>query len=276
MASHLVQRRQRHEFQIRLSRWMEIPLASLGLVMVVLLILDLSSVLSPGWEADVHRAETFIWAIFVVDFVVELAVAPNKLRYVRKNWLTAISVLLPAFGAFRILRAAQLLRGLNLIRVLTTLNRGSRAIGHVARRGQLGYVAALTAIVTLTAAASVYYFEHAVHGSTIRSFGDAIWWAATLVTTINTSLETTTLEGRIIGFLLRIFALGVTGYVTAIIAVHLLGFRDDTSLSTQDRAEIGQLRREIEELRSVLQRHGGMIVREERPVPDPTASERDR
>jgi voltage-gated potassium channel len=247
---------------------MEIPLASLGLIMVLLLVLDLSNILSPGWEDDVHRAETFIWFIFVVDFVVELAVAPSKLRYLRKNWLTAVSVLLPAFGAFRILRAAQLLRGLNLIRVLTTLNRGSRAIGRVARRGQLGYVAALTAIVTLTAAASTYYFEHAVRGASIRSFGDAIWWAATLVTTINTSFEATTVEGRIIGFLLRLFALGVTGYVTAIIAVHLLGYRDDASLSEKDRAEIQQLRHEIEELHALLQRGEGTIVRETRPVQD--------
>jgi voltage-gated potassium channel len=140
-----------------------------------------------------------------------------------------------------------------LIRVLTTLNRGSRAIGRVAKRGQLGYVAALTAIVTLTAAASAYYFEHAVRGASIRSFGDALWWAATLVTTINTSFEATTLEGRLIGFLLRLFALGVTGYVTAIIAVHLLGFQDNVDLSERDRAEMRQLRREVAELRALLE-----------------------
>jgi voltage-gated potassium channel len=232
---------------------MEIPLASLGIIMLVLIILDLSNILSPALETQVRNGETAIWVIFVIDFVVEFALAPSKLRYLRKNWLTAISVALPAFGALRILRAAQLLRGLNLIRVLTALNRGSRALGQVARRGQLGYVALLTAIVTITAAAAVYYFEHGAPGASIKSFGDAVWWAVTLVTTINTGLETTTLEGRVVGFLLRLFALGVTGYITALIAAHLLGYRDDVSLDAADRAEIRRLRKEIAELRSMLQ-----------------------
>jgi voltage-gated potassium channel len=232
---------------------MEIPLAVLAIVMVVLLIIDLGNIVSPAWEARVHNAETLIWAVFVIDFVLEFALAPSKPRYLRRNWITAISVLLPAFGVLRIVRAVQLLRGLSLLRILAVFNRGTRALGHVARRGQLGYVAALTTIVILTGAAAVYYFEHGDAASSIKSIGDALWWSATVVTTINTGLEPSTLEGRIIGFLLRLFALGVTGYLTALIAAYILGFRDERGFGQNDRTEIQLLRAEIAELRAALQ-----------------------
>lgn len=234
---------------------MEAPLAVLAIIMLVLLIIDLSNLVSPAWEARVHNAETLIWAVFVVDFVVEFALAPSKPRYLRRNWITAISVLLPAFGVLRLVRAVQLLRGLSLLRILAVFNRGTRALGHVARRGQLGYVAALTTIVILTGAAGSYYFEHGDSASEIKTIGDALWWSATVVTTINTGLEPSTLEGRIIGFLLRLFALGVTGYLTALIAAYILGFRDERGLGKEDRNEIQLLRAEIAELRGALPGH---------------------
>jgi voltage-gated potassium channel len=246
---------QRHQLQVRIHRWMEVPLAVLAIVMVVLLVIDLSTIASPALEHRVQQAETLIWAVFLVDFVLEFALAPSKRRYVRRNWITAISVLLPAFGVLRIVRAVQLLRGLSLLRVLAVFNRGARALGHVARRGQLGYVAALTAVVILTGAAAVFYFEHGDRGSDIRSFGDALWWSAALVTTINVGLEPATLEGRTLGFLMRIFALGVTGYITAIIAGYILGYRDRAGFTAEDRAEIRQLRREVADLQATLAAH---------------------
>jgi voltage-gated potassium channel len=231
---------------------MEVPLAVLAIVMLVLLVIDLSNLVSPVWEHRVQDVETLIWVVFVVDFVAEFGLAPSKTRYLRRNWVTAISVLLPAFGVLRVVRAVQLLRGLSLLRILAVFNRGSRALGRIARRGQLGYVAALTVVVILTGAAGVFYFERSEHGASIKTIGDALWWSATVVTTINTSFEPSSLEGRIIGFLLRLFALGFTGYITALIAAYLLGYRGEGGFSERDRAEIRHLHREIAELRALI------------------------
>lgn len=255
MARQLQRRRvhrERHQLQVRIRRWMEVPLAVLGIVMLVLLVVDLSNILTPRWEHRVQDAETLIWVIFVIDFVVEFALAPSKPRYIRRNWITAISVLLPAFGAIRVIRAVQVLRGLSLLRILAVFNRGTRALGHVARRGQLGYVAALAGIVILTGAAGVYYFEHSEHGASIKTIGDALWWSATVVTTINTGLEPSSLEGRIIGFLLRLFALGFTGYLTALIAAYLLGYRGEDGVRDLERQEIRRLSEEVAALREAL------------------------
>ena len=58
---------------------------------------------------------------------------------------------------FRVLRAAQ---GLRLIRLVTSLNRGMRALGASLGRRGFGYVLALTFVVTISGAAGMYTFEN--------------------------------------------------------------------------------------------------------------------
>lgn len=177
-----------------------------------------------------------------------MVLAPSKVRYLKKNWLTAISVALPALRAVRIPRVARALRGLSLVRLMTTLNRGSRALGQVVRQGQFGYVLLLMLLVTVTAAAGAYYFELNEPGATITTPGEAFWWAATLLTTMNSSLETITLEGRVIGLLLRFFALAASGYLTATIAVYLLGPGQGPQQAEADRAELREPRLQVARL----------------------------
>jgi voltage-gated potassium channel len=215
--------------------------------MLGLLVVDFTVNLSPSWVERLGQVETGIWAIFAAAFFLELLIAPSRWAYLRANWLTALAVLLPALRAVRILRAARALRGLSLMRLLTTLNRGSRALGHVVRQGQLGYVAALTGVVVIVAAAGGFYFEQGEPGATITSVGEALWWAATLVTTINAAPAAVTLEGRAIGLLLRLFGLGLSGYITALIAAHWLGAApSDTGISPREwaalRADVARLR----------------------------------
>jgi voltage-gated potassium channel len=66
---------------------------------------------------------------------------------------------LPAFRVFRVVRAAQALRDISLVRLLSSVKRGSRALEHIVRRGQLGYVLGLTVVVTLVGAGGALYFE---------------------------------------------------------------------------------------------------------------------
>jgi voltage-gated potassium channel len=181
--------------------------------------------------------------------------APSKLRYFKNNWLTALSVVLPALRSVRLLRAARALRGLSLVRIVTTLNRGSKVLGHLAHRGQFGYVLLLTLVVTITAAAAVYYFERTEPGASIRTVGDALWWAASIITTISSPLEAVTLEGRVVALLLRIFALAVSGYLTAVVAVYLLGGMARPIGDTEERTnDFRQLHREIQRLERLIER----------------------
>jgi voltage-gated potassium channel len=249
-------RAQRRELQQRLTDWLDVPLTVLALVMLGLLVLQLTTPLSPVWAARVTQVETSIWVVFIAVFALELSLAPSKLAYLRQNWLTALSVVLPALRAVRILRVARVLRGLSLLRLMTTLNRGTRALEHVLRKGQLTYVLAAAALVTLTAAAGALYFERDAPSASIRTAGEALWWAATIITTINSPLEAVTLEGRIIAFMLRIFGLAFSGYLTAIIAVYLLGAVPGQDADRDDegqRAELQRLRADVARLEQLVE-----------------------
>jgi voltage-gated potassium channel len=78
--------------------WLEPPMIVLSLIWLILLIVELVWGLAPILRAIVN----VIWIVFVVDFLLRFFLAPRKLNYLRSNWLTAISLALPALRLFRV------------------------------------------------------------------------------------------------------------------------------------------------------------------------------
>lgn len=255
--------RERLTLAHRLENWLELPMVVLGFVWLALLVADLLGHASRTLSAFSNG----IWALFVLDFSLKLILAPDKLHYLRKNWLTAISLLLPALRVIRIVRvvrlvrAARAARGLRLVRVLSSLNRGMRALGATMGRRGFGYVAALTGVITLAGAAGMYSFESATPGDPgFRSYWDALWWTGMLMTTMGSEYWPHSGEGRVLCVLLSLYAFAVFGYVTATLATFFIG-RDaanpEAELSSEQslkslQEEVSALRTEIRALRGEL------------------------
>lgn len=209
--------RERAALLVRLSRALEWPMLVLGFVWLVLVVLELTSGLSPFLTALNYT----IWGLFVLEFAVEFVVAPQKGAYMRRNWLTAIALVLPALRlvrVLRVLRVVRTVRGARLVRVVSTANRGMRSLGRVMGRRGLGYVVMLTLLINVLGAAGIYTFEREVSGGPITSFGVALWWTAMTLTTMGSDYFPLTAEGRLLGLLLAIYGFAVFGYVTASIA----------------------------------------------------------
>jgi voltage-gated potassium channel len=244
--------RERSEVLQQLEDWLETPMLALGFVWLALLVIELTWGLSPFLEA----VGTVIWVIFIIDFAVKFTLAPHKLTYLKSNWLTAIALAVPALRVFRILRAVRLLRfaraarGLRLVRVITSLNRGMKALGASMGRRGLGYVMALTTIVTLSGAAGMYAFEKSVPGG-LNSYGMALWWTAMLMTSIGSEYWPRTAEGRVLCFLLSLYGFAIFGYVTATLATFFIG-RDaeDQEAEIAGAQSIKELRAEVAALRA--------------------------
>jgi voltage-gated potassium channel len=209
---------QRIRLVVQLERTAAKPLLLLSLVWVVLAAVELTRGLSRAGEV----ASAVIWAIFVADFVVKLLIAPRKWRYLRDNWVAAVSLLVPAFRlvrAARVLRLARAARGLRLARLLGSINRGMRALRVALHRRAAGYVAATTLLVLFAGAAGVMAFERdGRNAAAFASYGDALWWTAMLLTTIAPERWPTTAAGRILTLFLSLYAVAVFGYVTAMLA----------------------------------------------------------
>jgi voltage-gated potassium channel len=169
---------------------------------------------------------------FVGQFAIEFLAAPSKPLYLRKQWLTALSLALPAVRLVRVLRlarvaraapAARAFRAVRLARLLGSLNRGMSVLSRVFRQRGLGYLTMLSLVVVVTGAAGMYRFElEAPGGPGFPDYGAALWWTAMLVTTMGSEYWPHTTEGRLLCLILAIYAFAVFGYVTAAIAAYFV------------------------------------------------------
>ena len=125
------------------------------------------------------------------------------------------------------------------------------------RRG-FGYVALLTVIVAVVGAAGMFAFEGQAASASgargLHSYGDALWWTAMALTTMGSDYFPLTPEGRILGFLLALYAFAVFGYVTATLATFFVG-TDAQSRQTDKAAgtDIEAIRREMVALRTEIE-----------------------
>jgi voltage-gated potassium channel len=92
-----------------------------------------------------------------------------------------------------------------------------------------------------------------VSGSQIENFGDALWWSATTITTVGSELYPVTVGGRILAFLLMIYAIGVFSYFIGAIASVLVDF-DTRKKPRKEESEIQLTERELAALRSILEK----------------------
>ncbi len=244
--------RERSEILEQLEDWLETPMVLLAFVWLALLVAELVL----GESRPFAVVGTFIWIVFIVDFAVKLILAPHKVGYLRRNWLVAISLAIPALRILRIARAIRLLRvarvgrGMHLVRVVSSVNRGMRALGASLRRRGFGYILALTALVVFAGAAGMYAFEGETPAG-LRSYGDALWFTTMLITTLGSQYWPDTFEGRVLSIFLALYAIGIFGYVTATLATYFIG-RDAQSSEAElaGAHELEALRREVMALRA--------------------------
>jgi len=236
-----------------LEEWLQTPMMVLSFVWLVLVAVELV------WGTT-HTLEVFgtaIWLAFIVEFAIRFALAPRKGSFLRRNWLTVIALIVPAFRllrGLRFLRFARAARGFRLVRIVGTANRGMNALrASLSRRG-LGYAVVLSVVIGLLGAAGMLAFEPAseVEGG-FASYADALWWTGMLLTTMGSEYWPRSLEGRILCFLLSLYGFAVFGYITASFASFFVE-RDAASpeANTASSADLAALRAEIAALRADL------------------------
>jgi voltage-gated potassium channel len=258
--------RVRHALLEQLQAWLELPMMILAFIWLVLFIVEVVWGLNPVLQ----YASYVIWVIFILDFALEFWLSPNKVDYLKKNWLSAVALVAPAlrilriaklFRVARLARISRLARGLRLLRVVSSINRGMRALGATMNRRGFAYIFLLTVIVTFAGAAGMYAFENNNPGERgLNSYWSALWWTSMIMTTMGSEYWPQTAEGRTLCFFLALYSFTVFGYVTATLATFFIGRDANDSkaeLAGQQsvdtlRTEISALRNEIRELRGGL------------------------
>jgi voltage-gated potassium channel len=244
------QEQEHWEVLAQLEEWLEWPMIFLSFVWLCLVLVELIWTTSGIFEL----LGTIIWMIFIMEFVLRFALAPRKLHFLRRNPITIVALIAPALRFLYALQFLRLARGLRLVRIVGTTNRGLNALRKSMGRRNLGYVLTATGLTVFLGAGGMLAFEPArdIEGG-FTSYGDALWWTAMLVTTMGSGFWPQTAEGRLLALLLSIYGFAIFGYITASFATFFIGQEAQApDGEVAGSKELVALRQEIALLRSEL------------------------
>ena len=200
--------------------------------------------LSSGMTAALEIVTTVVWLLFGLDYSLRVYFAPSSWAFIRGHPLDLVVLALPV------------LRPLRALRVLPVLLRLNDRFA-VSFRGQVAtYVAGAVSLVVFIAALAVLDAERGAADANISDFGDAVWWAATTVTTVGYGDQfPVTSEGRWVAAGLMLAGIALLGVVTATLAawfVERLG--QVHAVNTETRSDVSELTEEVRRLRAELER----------------------
>ncbi|MFF8194359.1 potassium channel family protein [Streptomyces bobili] len=191
----------------RLIRWerrTELPLALASLAFLAgYAVHVLATGLPATWRDLSLSVLCAAWALFAVDYAVRWRLSGQGPRFVRRHWLDTLVVLLP------------LLRPLRIVRLYETVlhRRGEPRLSLHAR--VIVYAGVSTLLLGFAGALAVYDQERGAPGTEMRTFGDAVWWACSTLSTVGYGDVTpVTPMGRFIAVGLMACGLALLGAVT--------------------------------------------------------------
>ena len=185
--------------------WWLTGLAVVFLVAYSWSVLDTS--IGPAGRDLLEAVLTATWVLFGIDYLIRLALAERRLRFVGRHLLDLVILLLPMFRQLRALR---------LITVISVLNRQLR---NDVRGRVVVYVVSTVTLVGFVSSLAVLEAERDAPDATITTFGDAVWWTLTTISTVGYGDRyPVTLEGRLVAATLMVAGIALLGVVTASIA----------------------------------------------------------
>ncbi|MHA3020929.1 potassium channel family protein [Mycobacterium sp. BMJ-28] len=192
-------------------------------------------------SAVLHIALVALYLVFVADYLARFYLADPRGKWFLRNLLDLAIVVLPMLRPMRLLSLAVVLEVLQ------------RVVGHSIRGRVATYTAGGVVTIVYAASLAVLDVERDAPHAQITSFGDAVWWAISTVTTVGYGdLAPVTAGGRLIAVALMIAGISLLGIVTATLASWIVErvAEEDTANQAATAAQIEELREEIRRMRS--------------------------
>ncbi len=187
-----------------LQRHTEIPLLLLALAMLPLLLAPQFTDLSEGVADWFDIGNWIIWALFAAVLLAKLAVAPNRLAYVRAHPIEVLFVALP------LLRPLALLRVLPLLRVAVVMGLNVSLFSRFFRQRGITFLAIMLVAVMFIGGTLVWLLERNVsgHDALIETPVDAFWWAFITMTTVGYGDHSpATTGGRVVASIITVYGI---------------------------------------------------------------------
>ncbi|MFE4578957.1 potassium channel family protein [Streptomyces chartreusis] len=200
----------------RYARWeqrTEIPLFLASLVFLAAYAARVLAVSMPSFWRDVCLYTNIaLWVLFAVDYTVRWRLFGGRfLHFARTHFLHTVVVVLP------------LLRPLRIVPLYDVIQRrqGQPRISLHAR--VIAYASLATLLLGFAGSLAVYQAERGAPDATMKTFGDALWWAAATLTTVGYGdITPVTTRGRSIAIAMMVGGLALLGAVTGSFSSWLL------------------------------------------------------
>lgn len=237
------------ELRERLNAWDWFVLV-VALVALVFVILETFLTIPPSTLGTMILADRIACGVFFIDTIVRWRREGWSRRFWRTGWLDLLASLpldaaFRTFQVFRIYRVIQFLRTFYKLRELTVGTSFSEKL--LAMPG-------VALVMVLFSTNLMLEFEAGAPGATIRTGGDALWWALTTVTTVGYGdTYPVTAAGRAIAAVMMLVGIALFGSMSALITSRLILPREARD-HADEKGEISKLREEIRGLREELSR----------------------
>lgn len=190
---------------------MQWPLLAISLLFLVAFSIQVIAQPSGRLSRVLNAITWIVWAAFAVDYLGSLALARQRGRWFVMHPLNLALVIFPGLAPLRLAR---------FIYVVALLQRRA---GAIVRGRIVTYVCGAAALLTWVAAVSVLSVERTAPDASIRTIGDALWWAVETITTVGYGDYTpVTLVGRLLAVGLMICGIALVSVITATFASWLL------------------------------------------------------
>jgi voltage-gated potassium channel len=149
---------------------------------------------------------TVTYVAFIVDYFVRMHLSGHRMLFFRTNVIDLVSLAIP------------LLRPLLLLEYLGRLRFFRSGSGTSVRARLTLYTTGAAVLFIYVIALAVYACERHAPGATITSFGDAVWWALSTVSTVGYGdVVPVTIPGRTFAVMLMLGGIAIVGAATATI-----------------------------------------------------------
>jgi len=212
-------------------------------ILIVISLLGFSLETLPGLSSGqlmvLNTLETITVLIFTAEYILRLAVADNKLKFIFSFYgIVDILAILPFYvttgidlRTLRTFRFLRIFRLLKLVRYSVATRRLFKAIALAKEEIILFF--SLTFVLMYLAAVGIYYFENNAQPEAFSSIFQSLWWAVVTLTTVGYGdVVPVTTGGKAFTFFILILGLAIVAIPTGLFSSALTRVRE---MEAQDK-----------------------------------------
>ncbi len=224
----------RHDLVDRIERVTKYPMALLGMAWLIIAIVVLTTDLNGSASILLVGTLFLLWAILLVEYLVRLAITPDRRGYLTRRWAEPATVVVPPLQGWHLV---------GIERTSLLLHEGGLRVEAILKHHSLFRVLIAAAATLILGAWLVLLFEENAKGSSIHSYPDALWWAIVTVTTVGYGDRYPVTEGgRTVATILMLLGIGLIGVLTATVASVFIKEHTDANKEElkKSHADLGQ------------------------------------